>query len=319
MNIQPIIILGVNRNGTTLLANTLIKNFGVTALHHPLHFGFFESNLYANTIHYKDFNQLNDYLRFLGEYSSSDAFQITGFEYEDFLDHHYPNFLDFFLEMHEHLCLKEGNKHFLFKLDSGALADPRYLETMLANLKKRYKKVHFICIQRKFEAYLNSQLYMNNRTYNGLTGGLQNMLKKTTATAYYYYFYQQMHHLITQEQGLYLRYETLIDKQQETLRAIEEFLNINVEVKNIEFSRNTSFQGKNRKRVEEKAVFTQWVFSTFPRMGGIIFNIRSKKQKNSRHPILWYRLIKAKHYTERLVDEFQQKGYTNLIPLLKKK
>jgi hypothetical protein len=316
LKVTPIFIMGVNRNGTTLLANTIIQHFPVAALHHPLHFGYFESNLYSNAQVYGEFQTVNDYLRFLGEYSLSDGFQIADATVADFLDRPYNDFFDFFFELHERLCQKHGYSHFLIKLDPAAFSSHGNISILLNAVKRSYDNAHFICVQREFNDYLSSQLFMNNQQYKTGIDNFRKSLKKLTATAYYYFFYSNMKKLLSSRNGFYLKFEDLIEKKQKTINEIGTFLEIKPKRKEIQFARNTSFQSKNSERKKEKASFFKWIFSSIPQLGQAILWIRGIK--TGQRPILWYRLLKADHYPQTIQEELKEKGYDELVELLAK-
>lgn len=314
--IQPIIIIGVNRNGTTLLANTIIKNFKVAALHHPLHFGFFESNIYVNDSYYGTFETKEDFEQFLEIYAQTDAFAIAGIEKEWFLNRTYTRFIDFFLDLHEELCRRSGSNRFLLKFDPGIFAHYSDLKDIMALFNHRYASLKFICIKRDFEEYLSSQVHMNNTSYSGLKGTLRKGLKKWTASAYYHYFYKKMQSFNLRYSGMHLKFKELTQNKEKTLEKISSFIELPFTIRSVVTIQNTSHHDPQKIPRTERAPLNNMLFLNFPLLGGFTFKIRSWVQSFNKQPILYYRLHKAEHNKEELKKEFLKKGYLKLLPFL---
>ena len=103
-SITPVFYLGGPRNGTTWLGNILNTGFDIITPSHQLHYGFVESAMCKNKIYWKGFNTVNNYIRFLELYSSSDYFLLVNGDKEYFYKNRSNDFYDFFFEMMESVC-----------------------------------------------------------------------------------------------------------------------------------------------------------------------------------------------------------------------
>jgi len=158
--ITPVLIVGLNRNGTTWLGNVLSQCFGITTAHHELHYGFCETDLYENVKYWKNFDDLNSYIFFLENYANADLFKILEGDKNYFIKNRATNFYDFFFELMDQLSRKQGNQYWTIKLSAGFFHDKKEFEALQGELNKRYGKVRYIIIQREYDDYIRSYINM---------------------------------------------------------------------------------------------------------------------------------------------------------------
>ena len=310
--IKPIIILGVNRNGTTMLANKILENYEVSGLNHPHHYGFFESNMFPNHKYYGSLNSKEKVEKFLNQYSLSDAFLISGLEKKEMLGQSYRDFIDFFFTMNEKMAIKNEHSFFLIKLDPDIFNAQSNINLIFNRIKERYKDHYVLCIKRKYQDYLNSQLFMTRSNYSGLKARFIKSFKKMTSTAYYHFYYDKMEKFVLNDP----RYFTL--KFEEVLRDEGSLFNIldSVPIKkrkekiSISSIINSSFQDPEKLRKKENAPFFNSLFGNMPFLGLWVHKFRRMFRPAYKKPILYHRLSINE------TKDLEQKGQVNLAKAL---
>lgn len=257
----------MNRNGTTYLANFIIEHFEVSALHHEKHFGFLESNLMHNHMYFSKYPKESFYDQLKNEYFHRDAVKLFNVPLEEIDKMGVDNFTEFYLKMLEYTS--NGKKFILIKLAVDCFLNNPYENPVISEILTKYKAPKFISIQRNYEDYLNSQIYMNQRTYNGLAGSFKLMLKKITATAYYYYFYKRIKIFVGSEHGLNCNFDESLRDKESLLRKLEDFIGArSYERKIFNYRKNTSHFKRDNPRI--KAPLLKFVFSNIPIMGKLV-------------------------------------------------
>lgn len=291
----------------------------MTTAHHELHYGFCETNLYENAKYWGNFDNLNEYIFFLENYTNADLFKILEGDKNYFLHHRPANFYDFFFELMDQLSEKQEKSYWTIKLDAGFFHDKKELEALKYALNERYDEAKYIIIQREFKGYIRSYMNMIGKTQSS---NAKKQLSGVTGAMFYQYFYPRMSRLLKNEQTLHLNYESLINNYKNTLDQIAEFVGYSEkplygqDAKNV---RNTSFTTQKSGAVGALIRLSNVLFRYIKPLPYLLVRIRYALQKKNTLPPLWWRLTKAEHFKENFKTELEQTGQLLLMEQLEKK
>lgn len=318
--ITPVLIVGLNRNGTTWLGNTLSQCFRMTGPRHELHYGVCEVNLYDNATYWGDFSNLNQYVHFLNNYCPADVFKVLEGDRAYFEKNRAANFYEFFFETIDQLTRKQDNQFWAAKLDPGFFHDTVELDKFKHALHKRYTKVKFIIIQREFNDYIRSYVNMIGEAKLTRNTSLKKRISGITGTMFYHYFYRKMNRLLANEDLLKLPYENLKNDFEDSLKQIASFVEYpdkpmpDALQRNVQ---NTSFTTEKTQQKDALIDVSNFVFKNIPPLTVLAVRLRYRFQKKPNLPPLWWRLAKAEHFPEELKQELQATGQFKLLELLK--
>jgi len=164
--VQPIFVLGLNRNGTTWLQNILCNHPEIIGAQHKAHWGIKESNICQHIRYWGDFENDDQFIRFLELYSSGDHFKLAEGEKEYFYQNRPKDFIEFFFEMMDNYANKKDVKYWTTKPEPLFFRHPRILKNFLKRATNRYEEIKFIGIKRNYIKALYSSLNMQNEFYD---------------------------------------------------------------------------------------------------------------------------------------------------------
>lgn len=75
--VNPVFVLGLNRNGTTWLPNILCNHPEICGAQHKVHWGIKETNICRHILYWNDFVKNDEFIKFLELYSSGDHFTLS--------------------------------------------------------------------------------------------------------------------------------------------------------------------------------------------------------------------------------------------------
>ncbi len=318
--ITPVLIVGLNRNGTTWMGNILSQCFRMTGPRHDLHYGFCEVNLYDNGKHWGDFSNLNQYIHFLDNYCPADVFKILEGDRKYFEEKHAANFYEFFFETIDQFTQKQGNQYWVAKLDPGFFHDPAEFEVFKRTLHERYNKPKFILIQREYNDYIRSYINMIGEAKITRNTSLKKRISGITGTMFYHYFYRKMNHLLADKDVLKLPYENLKNDFEGSLQQIASFVEYPDAPMPYALRRNvqnTSFTGKKKQQKDALIGLSNVVFKNIPPLTSLAVGLRYRFQKKSNLPPLWWRLTKAERFPKKLEEELKMTEQFKLLEFLK--
>lgn len=238
--ITPILIFGENRNGTTWLGNTLIKEFDVFMPHHKLHFGMLETSLFSINQKWKDFHSKADYQSFLNEFSTSDLFITTHGRIENYQNKAYDNYYQFFIALMHSATIEQNKKTWAIKIEPRHLYHTKEWNKFIDILIDKYGSIKYIVIQRDFEDYFKSakNLYTISKTKNALHKS--SWLNSAIIAARYKKFYSKTTQLRKHWDHIKIQYDSLKNQHEQTLGKISNYIKIPQSTIECDFIKNSS-------------------------------------------------------------------------------
>ena len=314
--IIPIFTLGAPRSGTTWLGNILQINFGLNTPSHPLHYGVLESNIYKIHKYFGDFSNTTDYIKFVELFSSSDYFLLCDIEKELFYENKVPNFYEFYLKLMDAFSENLNSNYWTTKLDPFFFLDPSELKKFLSILENRYEKVKFIAVQRNYEDYLNSYVNVSGPSFQKRQTLSGSILSPFLGAARYNIYNQTIQQIIQGQKGLHIDFKELKSHLAIT-KKIANYIGIEpINTDPLSVRTNTSFAGNKKKSANISMASLAYLLfktsATFSRQFVLLYE-RSKKERN---PLTW-RLLRAEHFKEELIRQFEKDSDYNLVKSLK--
>lgn len=164
--VKPLLVLGLNRNGTTWIQNILCNHPEIVGAQHKAHWGAHESGICRNILYWGDLSNNDQFIRFLELYSSADNFKLVKGDKDYFYENRPKNFTEFYLELMDNYARKENVKYWVTKLDPLFYKFPEMLEDFLERAKDRYDEIKFISIKREYKKVLESSMNMQGVSKN---------------------------------------------------------------------------------------------------------------------------------------------------------
>ena len=148
----PIFVLGVQRSGTTWMANLVAESSEVTAVQSADHFGIHESIFFSHFARaYGDLADDSNFEHFAREFTTSDYYVLTGIEAEWLWDLRPTSYSEAFHALMEEMSRRRGGTRFWLE------KSPHH--TVLADeLFDAYGDARFICITRRRNDVIRSRL-----------------------------------------------------------------------------------------------------------------------------------------------------------------
>lgn len=319
--ITPILVVGVNRNGTTWLGNILSQCFEIAAPHHPLHYGYCETELYENAAYWGDIRPINRYIHFLDNYCPADVFRLLEGDRAYFEEHPSESFYDFFVETIEQYARSQGKTYWAMKISTLFFKDKEEFEKFEGVLKKRYSKIKYIIIQRDFDDYIRSYINMIGEAKTRRNTWLKKRLSGISGTLFYHYYYPRMYSTLSEKDTLRIAYEDLKKDFEQTVADIAEFIEYQESPRPDALKRNvqnTSFTGGNVLGKNGFISVANFVFKYFRPLTYLAIQLRYKFMKRPELPPLWWRLTKEERFKTQLREELKENGQLRLLESIDK-
>lgn len=258
---NPILVVGMNRGGTTMLGNVLCRHPEIVAPQHELHWGCKESQVLMHKQYWSDFDTPEGYEAFLNAYSADDYFVLARGDYDHFLHERPASFYEFFLDLMDRFCAAEGATYWVMKIEEAFYHYPGELQVFLNMVLDRYTNPHFIGIIRDFEGVLKSHLRRRVAGNDVQASRLSLAQQKFALSQTVRYASQRpkIRRIIRDHNGLMLDFKQVTTEPERINRTICDFLGLDYSADMLErqFEANTSFKS-NRERRE---IIAPWQFS----------------------------------------------------------
>jgi len=320
--IQPIILLGSARNGTTMLCNIVAEQSQVATIQHELHWGFHESNIYENLKYWGEFKTLDDYINFLEEYSSMDTFTISGLNKEDFYIEDYPkDFIEFYFMMMDTYAIKFDSKYWLTKIDPLYYLNNKELQNFINRLNARYENVKYISIQRNIHDVILSYLKMEGTYQKARDTKIGRIIAIFLGVSRYIVHYNATDKLLVRCNSCSFQYEHFIQNKDIDLKLLSDYLGLDFNSINQKYKPNSSF---NQTKKKDKQLIIKSIISIFyygmkfiPIFPKVILNLY-ENIKPKKRPDFW-RLKKEKFFLHMYVKELTETSQFQLLEVLKER
>jgi hypothetical protein len=150
----PIFVFGIQRSGTTWLANQISQHSQITAVQSDDHMGLHESAFYELLYNrYGDLSVKTNYVEFVEIASASDYFQLAGVDRE-FLYKLWPTtYTEVFRTVMEDFARRQGVNYWLEKTPKHTL--------LMDFIAKEFPEAVFIAVERNLQDYLASHMMLH--------------------------------------------------------------------------------------------------------------------------------------------------------------
>ena len=243
---QPIFLVGIQRSGTTWLANLLGEHSQIASVTHPKHFGAHES-CYFECIYgrYGDLASQANYVEFVEVMSASDFFVLAGAD-KEFLYNLYPaTYEQVFRKVMDALAEREGKQLWIEKSPEHTLH--------MTEIAEYYPDARFVAIQRDARQQIGSELKMLavREDEQKRERRLRLVIRSILRWAYYKRVIDEYEK--SSNRIYVIQYSHLSQDTETELRRLSDFLGIEFEESMLlgRFERNTSFAEKSQR---EKAL-----------------------------------------------------------------
>ena len=169
VEVNPIFVLGLARNGTTWLVNSLAKNDNIVTPTHWLHYGAHETNFAKMQKMWGSFKTADEYVRFLGKWSIDDVFILAQGDISEMLSYCRDDFYESFFDVMDSFARKNGSKYWTVKMDPQLFWD-NGLNEFWNRINQRYSDPKLVAIRRDDDEAIASYLNMEGSYHRMRTG-----------------------------------------------------------------------------------------------------------------------------------------------------
>lgn len=322
--INPVFILGANRNGTTWLGNILIEKFEIFSTHHFLHFGILESDIYGFYKYFGPLNSVEKRKLMLKDYGKSDYFQLLNLDIEQFENLDFTNFFEFYFEIMDLACEKSSKSYWTTKLSPRLFSDPKALKLFFSLLYARYNKVFFIGIKRNFNDYLKSILGLSISIDSRNQKKTNVVVQSIKSTLRYQFTYQIVDDILAKNNGILIRFEDLKTQSGKQFNTISNYLNLKIlsnDFRAIHPTNSTKHLSAKYRAVPKWLIGWFNFLKAFPFFSKQLAIISEAFRRLIYQPKAQYfeRLKKLKQSKNDLILEFEHAGHIEMVQFLKEK
>jgi hypothetical protein len=236
----PVFVLGLQRSGTTWLANVFAQHSRAVAVQSAHHFGIFESIFFSHfAAAYGDLNDEANFRRFAASFVTSEYYLLSGLDPGWLTTLNVRSYPEIFRAMMEEVARRQGGADFWVEKspDHTHLAD---------ELAATFPDARFICIVRQPQSATASMLW--------LRGAPQSQSARVRELLGLSLFRAQQR-LLThfchrhQDRCFLTRYEDFVANSEAETRSACKFLGIDYEpaMLDLPWQRNTSFHSMDRR------------------------------------------------------------------------
>lgn len=231
----PIFVLGLQRSGTSWVANMLCQHSRCVGIQSEDHRGIHESLFFSHfSQSYGDLSDDQRYRRFLNDFAKSDYFLLSNLPFEWLLKCRSRDYTRIFHELMEDVALREGATHWIEKSPHHSLH--------CEDLAKRFPNAAFVCVLREAVTLLPSLLNAPWRTASRYPWRFLTIFRSCMS---YTLFSKQLKVFAKHNpNAILLHYETILENSKDEAKKLCSFLDLNyqAEMTNVPFRKNSSFQ-----------------------------------------------------------------------------
>ena len=244
---KPIFVVGIQRSGTTWLANLLCNHSGIVGVQRDP-FGILESAYFSHVENFfGNLKKNHNFIQFVETYASSDYFRATGLDKELFYEKRPKTYSQAFNLIMNTLAKEHNAEYWLEKSPAHSL--------YLRKISKYFPDAKFIGIKRNiFDAITSAvrKTHIKNKVMKKFHI-LIRLLQYRKYEAYIKKFESQTDRI------LMLNYESVRENTEKNMNKICDFLGIKIEqnMLKMEYKPNTSFNDINSIK-ERKTVLSNF-------------------------------------------------------------
>lgn len=234
----PIFVLGLERSGTTWVANMLCGHPDVAGVQAEDHYGVHESIFFSHFARaYGDLADEGNFRRFTADFVASDYFLLTGIE-EAWLWRRRPqSYPEAFRALMDELSRRRGARFWVEKSpEHSLLAD---------ELATAFPEARFVCVTRRPADLIRSRLWLDGRTPPAHPRRLVDVLRACAACSLYSRSLQRFSARCSR--GVMTSYEALSNSLEDEMRRITKALGMAFDPSMLipRYAPNTSFRSSN--------------------------------------------------------------------------
>ena len=234
-------VLGIQRSGTTWLANILAQHTATVAVQAEDHFGIHESIFFSHFARaYGDLADDGNFARFAADFTTSDYYLLTGLEPVWLAQRRPRTYAEAFRVVMDEMAAREGARLWIEK-------SPHH--TLLADeLEADFPDARFVCITRNPEAVVASTLRMDDPRPPAYPARLGRVMKLAAKCSLYQGWLEEF--CRTRASCALIRFERLASDPEAEVRRICKFLELDFTetMLDLPWKRNTSYAPESRRR-----------------------------------------------------------------------
>lgn len=236
----PIFVLGLQRSGTTWLANLLCQHESCAGIQSDDHNGIHESVFFSHfSRSYGDLNVEKNFERFVRDFAQSDYFLLSNLSRKWFADLPHRSYGAIFYDLMERVARREGATHWVEKSPHHALYSQE--------LSELFPNARFICLLRKPSSLIPSLL--NAPWRQRIRYPLRALDILRSCVTYTLYKKHLLYFARSNPNAIVLRYEDLVAHPEDELRRLCLFLGFEykTELLDVPYKRNSSFRSNQER------------------------------------------------------------------------
>ncbi|MGH6928732.1 MAG: sulfotransferase family protein [Dongiaceae bacterium] len=231
----PIFVLGLQRSGTTWVANMLGAHSQVACVESEDHHGVHESVFFSHFARaYGDLGDEGNFRRFATDFAASDYYVLTGVE-EGWLWRRRPaSYAAAFRDLMDEMAHRRGARFWVEKSPHHTL--------LCRQLARDFPDARFVCVVRESLSRVRSLLWGLRRKPPSYPGRIGFLLTACAANDFYSRTLERF--TLECDRSILVRYEELVRDVEGNLRRIAEFSGVPLEAAMLKprFAPNSSFR-----------------------------------------------------------------------------
>jgi hypothetical protein len=236
----PIFVLGLQRSGTTWVANTLGAHSQVAGVEAEDHHGIHESVFFSHFARaYGDLGNDDNFRRFAADFTASDYYLLTDIEENWFWQRRPCDYVTAFRDVMEELARRRGARFWIEKSPHHTL--------LCRQLAHDFPDARFVCITRESISRVRSLLWGLRRKPPSYPGRILFLFRACAANDMYSRTLERFSSAC--DRSILIRYEDLLRDAEGTLRQITAFVGMPFEAAMLvpRFAPNSSFRSSEER------------------------------------------------------------------------
>lgn len=246
LSTTPIFVLGLQRSGTSWVANMLCQHSRCVGIQSKDHHGIHESLFFSHfSRSYGDLSDDRRFQRFLSDFAQSDYFLLSGLPLEWLSQERSRNYAQFFHELMEEVAIRDGATHWIEKSPHHSLYS--------GDLARHYPNAKFICVTRDSATLMPSLLCAPWREPSKYPKRFLTIIRSCMS---YVLFSKHLKAFAKQHpRAILLQYESILADPEGEANKLCAALDLPYQtaMTNVPFAKNSSFgSGSNRSKAISK-------------------------------------------------------------------